>query len=568
MTPRAVTGLERNSVTPASRASATRRMVEWPVIMITGTIGLGLSWPLRSRLTKSMPSSGCIARSVITTSMGFLRSVCRASAPLAASNTSLTPIARRISVSSSRMWWLSSTSRIFNSSKRKIAPHPSQSRRRTDRRDDITRVSKTNGYDAPRQKFSGVCAKTPPSIRAAAGPSTALPGWLRTGAKRAAAGLAAVAQEGVGQHAGHHRLDDRAGAQTDAGIVATGGAHLHPLARLVQRTLRRQDRRGRLERHPRGHRRARGDAAEDAAGLVGEEPRLAVGADLHLVGVLLARQRRSREARPDLDPLGGVDRHQRASQLGVELAIDRRAPARRHAGSLHRDDRAGRRPRLAGGVEVLLPDLDHRRIGAPERVSPDLVPVPLGGVDRMRTDLRDAGAHGDALAEDLAGDGARRHARRGLAGRLPASAAIIANAILGEVGVVGVARPALVEPDLDVGLGQRDARRAAVDHAPQRRPMALAPGGDAEQMAEGVVRHGGGFLAQASRRAKGVRLGRPGGGELAQLAARGAFGRAGVGDQADEEAALRVAAARRQALALKADEAALGDLAADPQHLL
>jgi len=46
-----------------------------------------------------------------------------------------------------------------------------------------------------------------------------------------------------------------------------------------------------------------------------------------------------------------------------------------------------------------------------------------------------------------------------------------------------------VEPDLDVGLGERNPRRAAVDHAAQRRPMALAPGGDAEQMAEGVVRH-------------------------------------------------------------------------------
>ena len=36
---------------------------------------------------------------------------------------------------------------------------------------------------------------------------------------------------------------------------------------------------------------------------------------------------------------------------------------------------------------------------------------------------------------------------------------------------------------------ERDARRAAVDHAADRRPVALAEGRDAEEMAEGVERH-------------------------------------------------------------------------------
>ena len=49
--------------------------------------------------------------------------------------------------------------------------------------------------------------------------------------------------------------------------------------------------------------------------------------------------------------------------------------------------------------------------------------------------------------------------------------------------------PALVHPVLDLGLGDRDARRAAVDDAADRRPVALAPGGHAKEMAEGVVRH-------------------------------------------------------------------------------
>src|SRR5688500_17882791 len=48
---------------------------------------------------------------------------------------------------------------------------------------------------------------------------------------------------------------------------------------------------------------------------------------------------------------------------------------------------------------------------------------------------------------------------------------------------------ALVEPRLDVGLGERDARWRAVDHAADRRPVALAPGREPEQVAERVVRH-------------------------------------------------------------------------------
>ena len=57
-------------------------------------------------------------------------------------------------------------------------------------------------------------------------------------------------------------------------------------------------------------------------------------------------------------------------------------------------------------------------------------------------------------------------------------------------GEARLARAAAVELGLDVGLRQRDQRRAAVDDAAERRPMALAEGGDAEEVAEGVVGHG------------------------------------------------------------------------------
>jgi hypothetical protein len=49
---------------------------------------------------------------------------------------------------------------------------------------------------------------------------------------------------------------------------------------------------------------------------------------------------------------------------------------------------------------------------------------------------------------------------------------------------------ALVEPGLDRLRRERHARRAAIDHRAEGRAVALAPGRDAEDMAETVMRHG------------------------------------------------------------------------------
>ena len=64
--------------------------------------------------------------------------------------------------------------------------------------------------------------------------------------------------------------------------------------------------------------------------------------------------------------------------------------------------------------------------------------------------------------------------------------------LVGLLALRGEARPAgpsLVEIELEIGGGERDQRRAAVDDAADRRTMALAESGDAEQMAECVVGH-------------------------------------------------------------------------------
>ena len=147
-----------------------------------------------------------------------------------------------------------------------------------------------------------------------------------------------------------------------------------------------------------------------------------------------------------------------------------------------------------------------------------------------------------AIRQPLLRDHRRGHAHGGLARAAAATAARIADAVLLPVGVVGVAGAELLG-DLAVVLAarigvahqqrdrraggapsytplristssascrcevcrvlpvarrarscakssarDRDARRAAVDHAADRRPVGLAEGGDAQQLAEGVQR--------------------------------------------------------------------------------
>jgi hypothetical protein len=57
-----------------------------------------------------------------------------------------------------------------------------------------------------------------------------------------------------------------------------------------------------------------------------------------------------------------------------------------------------------------------------------------------------------------------------------------------------------VEPRLNVKHRQRDAGGAAVDDAAERGAVALAPGGDAEEVAEGIEL--GGDLARAGAEGK------------------------------------------------------------------
>ena len=172
----------------------------------------------------------------------------------------------------------------------------------------------------------------------------------------------------------------------------------------------------------------------------------------------------------------------------------------------------------------------------------------LAAIDLVRAHLHQRAAHFH-VGQDLARDGAGGDARRGLARRRTSAAAIIAQAVFGLIGEVGMARAKLVldlgivlgaligvldqqrnrrsrrhlhaglgmghhagqdlhrvrllalggearlartaaiEVVLDVLVGQRDQRRAAIDHAADRDPVAFAEGRDPEHVAEGVEGH-------------------------------------------------------------------------------
>src|SRR5215467_4907998 len=83
--------------------------------------------------------------------------------------------------------------------------------------------------------------------------------------------LAAVAQEVIGEHAGHHRLANRNRANADAGIVTALGHDLGFVADAIDSAPRGEDRGRGLDRKARDDWLAGRDAAQDAAGMIGQK---------------------------------------------------------------------------------------------------------------------------------------------------------------------------------------------------------------------------------------------------------------------------------------------------------
>ena len=264
----------------------------------------------------------------------------------------------------------------------------------------------------------------------------------------------------------------------------------------------------------------------------------------HLVGMLGALLPDRGEAGADLDALHRVDSHHRRGEVGVEAAVDRLAPSDRHALRDRGDARAAGIARLPERIHETLEFGNDRRVGREERIGVDVLEA--FERNRVRPDLRQVAADGDpvALAEPLARDRARGDAHRGLAGRRSAAAAVVADAVLLPVRVVGVAgservrdirvvpaplvlvadqerdrrpgraplehagqdldrvrlaslrdvarraRTATVEVALDVVLAEREAGRTAVDDAADRGSVRFAERRDAEQLAYRIAGHG------------------------------------------------------------------------------
>ena len=144
----------------------------------------------------------------------------------------------------------------------------------------------------------------------------------------------------IGNHAGNHGFADRHRANADARVVAAFGRNFGVAAVAVDSAPRRQDRRGRLDRKARDQRLSGRNAAQNAAGIVGQEDRLAVVAHAHLVAVFLAVEFGGAEARADFDALDGIDT--------ISAARDRRRACRRSArrdppARLRRQSRSPRR---------------------------------------------------------------------------------------------------------------------------------------------------------------------------------------------------------------------------------
>src|SRR3546814_4257100 len=117
-----------------------------------------------------------------------------------------------------------------------------------------------------------------------------------------------------------------------------------------------------------------------------------VALDAHLVGVVLAAEGCRLQAGADFHRLHRVDRHHRLGEVGVELVVDRLAEPRRHARGHHLDHRAGRGARLAHAVEIAFPGRGRLRIGAPEGIPLDGVPVPVATLDAVRAHLHEGAA--------------------------------------------------------------------------------------------------------------------------------------------------------------------------------
>lgn len=281
-----------------------------------------------------------------------------------------------------------------------------------------------------------------------------------------------LGHDGIGNGQGSHGLNNRYGSGHDARVVTALGSE-HALARgIVEGSgLVLANGRGGLEGNAEEDGHAVGDAALDAAGVVGlgDEARagdaqLAFGGGHELLGgrgegvvVLGAVHLGAQEAGADLEALDGGDGHHGVAQGGLELVKGRLAQAGRGVADDAGDGASGAVLLFLELGDAVLHAAPSFLVGASHRQ--ELVDVGAGeglgeaeeagvgahGVSvAEELDGADGGDKGDnldavGLAQPLLGDGAGGHTGNGLARTAAAAAGGGLDAVLFEVGPVGMA---------------------------------------------------------------------------------------------------------------------------------
>ncbi|RML36909.1 Alpha/beta hydrolase protein [Pseudomonas syringae pv. atrofaciens] len=284
---------------------------------------------------------------------------------------------------------------------------------------------------------------------------------------------------------------------------------------------------------------AGGNTAENAARVIGQETLWR-----HLVAVLGATLGNTVETGTDFHALNRVDAHQRMGEFSVQTIEDWLTETRHHAFCDHGDFRTDRVLITSQLVHVGFQFRHLVRVGAEKRIV--LYRIPGLERDLDRAQLAHVAANDDALAcQILLGNRACSHTHGGFPCRTASATAVVADAELVVIGVIGVGRAEQVldrrivfgfligvaDQQADGGAGglaledtrenldliglltlrgvaagarltpvqvalqvlqvQLQPRRAAVDDSDQRRTVAFAGGGDSEQLAESVAGHAG-----------------------------------------------------------------------------
>mmetsp|Transcript_6980 Transcript_6980/g.15952 ORF Transcript_6980/g.15952 Transcript_6980/m.15952 type:complete len:446 (+) Transcript_6980:231-1568(+) len=352
----------------------------------------------------------------------------------------------------------------------------------------------------------------------------------------------------VGDDEGAHGLDDGDGAHNHAGVVPPLCLKGAVVAGKVGGGLRLADGCGGLEGDAEHNIHPVGDAALHAAAVVGDGDHLPVLDVKHIV-VRRPAHSRPRKPRPNLEPLGGRDRHHGVRELGLEL-VEARLPQADGAVADHDGARAPHRVLVgAGSLDAVCHLVRRGDVRAAHHVLVHLVArdgvqvhLALGQHDvahraHPRHELRVV-----PLLQPLLRDRPSSHAPDGLAGAGTPASTSGAKAILHlirEVGVrgagdlahlavvvgahvlvadkeadggaeceallrarqdrhsirlippradgarAGLAGPAAVKLDLNVLLGDLHPGGHTLDNAPNAGAMALAKGHNLEQTAEG-----------------------------------------------------------------------------------